>query len=50
MSKDDDLFVTISKEEYDNLIKSYNFLLALQAAGVDNWEGYEYACENIYES
>lgn len=35
--------VTISKEEYEELKKDQKFLEALRAAGVDNWEGYDYA-------
>lgn len=37
--------VTISKKEYDQLIKDSEFLEALRAAGVDNWDGYSYAFE-----
>ncbi len=39
--------VTIQQEEYDSLLEDSEFLQALQAAGVDNWEGYEFACEDI---
>lgn len=35
--------VVISKEEYKMLRESEEFLIALQAAGVDNWEGYSQA-------
>ena len=35
--------VTISKKEYDELVNDSSFLFALQAAGVDNWEGYDEA-------
>lgn len=37
----------ISKQEYDLLIQSYKKLCALEAAGVDNWEGYELAIESM---
>ena len=37
--------VTISKSEYDRLIEDSQFLDGLVAAGVDNWEGYDCACE-----
>lgn len=37
--------VTISKQEYDKLKKRDEFLSALEAAGVDNWDGIEYAHE-----
>jgi len=35
--------VTIPKEEYEELKSDAAFLRALEAAGVDNWEGYEFA-------
>lgn len=37
--------ITISKEEYDRLIERDNWLNCLEAAGVDNWSGYDYAKE-----
>lgn len=37
--------VTISKEEYDELLESQRFLECLEHAGVDNWDGYEFAQE-----
>lgn len=37
--------VTISKEEYDELLESQRFLYCLEAQGVDNWDGYEFAQE-----
>ena len=40
--------VTISLEEYNDLLDDKIFLLALQNAGVDNWSGYDYAKE-IYQ-
>ncbi len=33
--------VTITKEEYIQLLNDSNFLNALRAGGVDNWEGYD---------
>ena len=42
----DEKTVTISKEEYESLLEDRRFLEALRAAGVDNWEGYEYAFED----
>jgi NADH/NAD ratio-sensing transcriptional regulator Rex len=39
--------VTIPKTVFKRLIESEKFLEALQAAGVDNWEGYEYAVEAL---
>ena len=37
--------VTISRAEYDRLKVDQEFLECLQAAGVDNWSGYDYAQE-----
>lgn len=36
--------ITISLLEYSQLLEDRDFLYALQQAGVDNWEGYSYAC------
>jgi hypothetical protein len=41
--------VTISKEEYESLLEDSNKLLALEGAGVDNWEGYDEAMEMMRE-
>lgn len=41
--------VTISKSEYERLLKAEAFLNALEAAGVDNWSGYDFACEMFNE-
>lgn len=35
--------VTITKKEYEDLKKDVKWLRALEAAGVDNWEGYDIA-------
>lgn len=35
--------VAITKDEYNKLIEAENKLSLLEMAGVDNWEGYEYA-------
>lgn len=32
--------VTISKQEYDNLVRDSRLLEALHAGGVDNWDWY----------
>ena len=37
--------VTISKKEYDELVEDQKMLRALEGAGVDNWEGYDYAMQ-----
>ena len=42
--------VTIQREEYDALLNDSKFLRALEAAGVDNWEGYSFATEDFDES
>ena len=39
--------ITISQEEYDRLIEADRKLDALKGAGVDNWEGYEFAIEEM---
>jgi hypothetical protein len=41
--------VILTKEEYESLLEDSLFLEALQSAGVDNWEGYSYACEIFRE-
>lgn len=35
--------VTITKKEYDQLLKDSDWLACLEAAGVDNWEGIDEA-------
>lgn len=37
--------ISITKEEYDQLIADQKWLRALEAAGVDSWEGYDSARE-----
>lgn len=39
MGSDDD--VVLTREEYDELIGRVSKLEALEAAGVDNWEGFD---------
>ena len=41
--------ITIKKEEYDSLIADAKFMRALEAAGVDNWEGYGIAQDMMEE-
>jgi hypothetical protein len=41
--------ITISKDEYNELISNQFFLQCLMGAGVDNWDGYEYAQETYQE-
>lgn len=35
--------ITIPKEDYDELMYQSTWLSALEAAGVDNWDGFEEA-------
>ena len=37
--------VTISKERYQELLKGESWLAALEAAGLDNWDGCDVARE-----
>ena len=37
--------ITICLVEYEKLLKDSDWLAALEAAGVDNWEGFEHAQE-----
>lgn len=39
----------ISEERYQQLIKAEKKLMALEAAGVDNWEWYGEAISNLEE-
>ena len=41
--------VTISKKEYESLLEDSKKLTALENAGVDNWQGYDYAIELMQE-
>lgn len=46
--KDDDIIV-ISLEEYAEMKEELRWLQCLEEAGVDNWDGYDYALE-LYDS
>lgn len=37
--------VEITKSEYDKLLAAAKFMDCLESAGVDNWEGFEYALD-----
>ena len=39
--------ITINKQEYDELVEASRILDALNAAGVDNWEGYEWVMRDL---
>lgn len=41
--------VSISKEEYDELLDKAMFLYALESCGVDNWDYYDMAKEMYRE-
>lgn len=41
--------ITISMEEYRRLVDAESTLEALICAGVDNWEGYDYAMSLLEE-
>ena len=42
--------VTITQEDFDSLCKAAEWLDFLEAAGVDNWDGYEFAQEAAREA
>lgn len=42
--------VTIAKSEYERLVEDSEWLGCLEAAGVDNWEGYEFARDLMNET
>jgi len=39
--------ITIPLSEYESLLRALDKLDALEGAGVDNWEGYDYAMEML---
>lgn len=41
--------IQIKKEEYARLIDAQAQLNALEAGGVDNWDGYEFALEDYWK-
>lgn len=41
--------VTIPRKMYEELIESQRWLVALESAGVDNWDGYDFAREILEE-
>ena len=42
--------IEITRKEYDRLVKDSEWLSCLEAAGVDNWEGYDEALSILHES
>jgi len=41
--------ITITKKEYNSLLEDSEWLQALEGAGVDNWDGFDYAKELFNE-
>lgn len=41
--------ITIPKKKYDDMVERLEFLGCLEAAGVDNWEGFDYAYQMMEE-
>lgn len=39
--------IEITVEEYEALLADSKMLRALESAGVDNWEGFQYAMEEL---
>lgn len=46
---DDKKIVEVPVAEYEKLIQDQMMLQALIGAGVDNWDGYDYAMEEFEE-
>ncbi len=44
------MMVSITKEMYEHLLDRDSFLTCLEAAGVDNWDGYDIACQKYYRT
>jgi hypothetical protein len=42
--------ISVTKAEYDRLIERDNWLRYLEAAGLDNWDGCDYAREMMAEA
>lgn len=42
--------VTISREKYEALERDSDFLAALEGAGVDNWDGYDFAVQAMNDN
>ncbi len=41
--------ITITEKEYQKLLDEQLFLDCLRGAGVDNWDGYDYAIDSYHE-
>lgn len=42
--------IMLSKEYYEKLLEDECFLKCLRNAGVDNWNGYDYAVEEFVDA
>ena len=42
--------VVISKDEYRDMTNQINWLICLENAGVDNWQGFDFAREEFEET
>ena len=49
MEKQKENTVTITEAEYDQLKEDQKWFECLEAAGVDNWEGWDYAYELFHK-
>lgn len=49
MAKKQEKMITIAESEYNQLCRDSQWLAALEAAGVDNWDGYEEAYDILEE-
>ncbi len=45
----DEETITITKSEYDRLVKDSEWLDCLEAAGVDNWQGFDDARDILHK-
>lgn len=41
----DESIIPVPQSRFEELLKTEEFMRALEAAGVDNWEGYDYAID-----
>lgn len=46
----DEEMITVRKQVYDNLVDDSMLLDFLRAAGVDNWDGWDYAMEMYHNA
>lgn len=45
---DDFIQVNIKEKDWELIQEKLDFLNALEAQGVDNWDGYSEACRSVY--